>query len=316
MIRICFFNHFHNGDSFAVKQFMVDLSKKLPGDYSYTHFNHPKILSDLSIPYTQMPDFMVTANNKWPAHETSFETFIEHDGVLYINTWIGCYIDEIAPVKRGIIAHQFDINWKSYYRVWQSIYSELSSRAGVELSLEPEVEAYYPSIDYSKFDVTGYENFVKKYRRNSKILISNGPALSGQSLTNTDMSDILSDLAANFPKVAFICTKKFETTCENIFFTDDIQERIGSDMNEISYLSTYCDAIIGRNSGPFLFTNTRENLAKKTFVAFSRDDRECFPHKCSTKDFRYVRDKSNKEMKIAIEEVLKGLKSVFSLPNK
>ena len=44
------------------------------------------------------------------------------------------------------------------------------------------------------------------------------------------------------------------------------------DLNEISYLSLFCDTIIGRASGPYVFTQVKENLynPNKTFLAFTR----------------------------------------------
>jgi hypothetical protein len=122
------------------------------------------------------------------------------------------------------------------------------------------------------------------------------------------MSAIICDLAAKYQDTAFICTYTFACDLPNVYFTDLIQERIGSDLNEISYLSTYCDAIVGRNSGPFLFTNTKENLASKTFLAFSRDHRECFPYECETKDFRYIRDRSDTVMVDALVQLIEDFK--------
>ena len=49
-------------------------------------------------------------------------------------------------------------------------------------------------------------------------------------------------------------------------------------MNEISYLSTFCDLIIGRNSGPFCFASNKENInsINKTFYAFNDRKTDCF----------------------------------------
>ena len=47
-------------------------------------------------------------------------------------------------------------------------------------------------------------------------------------------------------------------------------------MLEISYISTFCDVIIGRASGPHCFTHTKENLlnTKKTFISICNNKNE------------------------------------------
>ena len=44
------------------------------------------------------------------------------------------------------------------------------------------------------------------------------------------------------------------------------------DLNEISYLSNYCDLIVGKNSGPFVYTLTKENFKNSniTFISFNK----------------------------------------------
>ena len=59
---------------------------------------------------------------------------------------------------------------------------------------------------------------------------------------------------------------------KNISYTSDI---IGTkqepDLQEISYLSTLVDVIIGKNSGPYVFCETYDNYMDKdkTFVSFN-----------------------------------------------
>ena len=54
-----------------------------------------------------------------------------------------------------------------------------------------------------------------------------------------------------------------------------------NDLNEISYLSTFCDVIIGKESGPFAFCTIKDNLMNenKTFINFcDRNDWVWFPY--------------------------------------
>jgi hypothetical protein len=148
-----------------------------------------------------------------------------------------------------------------------------------------EKEFYLPSIDYSKFETKNIDDYISANGDAKKILICNGPVKSGQSF-NPNMKEQLEEVADKHPNVHFICTQKFETSKLNILFTDHIiadtegsdkrapwedrQDNI-CDMHEISYLSTLCDAIVGKNSGPFVFCETKENYMNpaKKFLSFN-----------------------------------------------
>jgi hypothetical protein len=58
----------------------------------------------------------------------------------------------------------------------------------------------------------------------------------------------------------------------NIHFTDDIFSDVqNGDINEIAYLSTKAFLIMGKNSGPFMFTHIQENILdpNKIFMSMS-----------------------------------------------
>jgi hypothetical protein len=89
------------------------------------------------------------------------------------------------------------------------------------------------------------------------------------------MSKFLIPIAENNRDVDIICTNKFKTVLPNIKFTSDIiKSTKDTDLLEISYLSTFCDVIVGKNSGPYVFceTFTNYNNPNKTFVSFNRGD--------------------------------------------
>ena len=68
---------------------------------------------------------------------------------------------------------------------------------------------------------------------------------SGQAI-NFDFSIIINTLANIFKEYNFICTtNNFIGQTDNIFFTDNIIKKNNDDLNEIAYLSKYCDVIIG-----------------------------------------------------------------------
>lgn len=275
MGTINFFNFFHNGDMFVSKEFIRQIVLELPEfNFGYYHLNHPKTTIDLKIPHLGSPCFKQNIK------------FIEDSNVLNINTWIGAY----HPIHTNEPPHFWNggINYICLYNTWKFIFEKINSYFNVNLKIKDSPNDYIPTIDYDLFDVSDAKKFLKKRKNTKKILFSNGIAMSGQSF-GEDMSHIINDFGLKYPQHDFICTKKFQTDLKNIFFTDDIFVSItetsdiktlwndrktqNCDLNEISYLSKFCDMIVGKNSGPFIFCMTKENFLdpSKTIISFNRD---------------------------------------------
>jgi hypothetical protein len=229
------------------------------------HFNHPKLTRDLNIPVTGAPENL---DAKTP--------FYQDEGVLYINTWIGCFWD--------IFCEHGGINMNSLWHQWDKILDTINGHFNTEISLRADKESYLPKIDFTKFDVSSIDEFLKTHT-NKKILICNGPPKSGQSFSD-NMQDFINLAAEESPNIDFICTTKFDTTLNNVLFTDDIivdnevedkrapwedREVNNCDLQEISYLSEHCDAIVGKNSGPFVFCETYNNYMNpnKKFLSYN-----------------------------------------------
>ena len=131
---------------------------------------------------------------------------------------------------------------------------------------------FIPTVDYSYFKIEGIKNYLLSNKR-KKVLVCNGAVVSKQA-KNFSFNGIVNNIAKSNPDVDFIMTEKFYSTTKNIFFTDDLIGKQGNDLNEISYLSLYCDCIVGRSSGPYIYSMVKENLlnAEKTFICFSDDE--------------------------------------------
>ena len=266
MSKIVFFNHYHRGDLLTHKEFIRQLQSELPDfTFEYMHFNHPKLTRDLNIPVTGAPENL---DAKTP--------FYQDDGVLYINTWIGCFWD--------IFCEHGGINMNSLWHQWDKILDTINGHFNTEISLRADKESYLPKIDFTKFDVSSIDEFLKTHT-NKKILICNGPPKSGQSFSD-NMQDFINLAAEESPNIDFICTTKFDTTLNNVLFTDDIivdnevedkrapwedREVNNCDLQEISYLSEHCAAIVGKNSGPFVFCETYNNYMNpnKKFLSYN-----------------------------------------------
>lgn len=303
-MRICFFNYFHNGDLLATKEFVREFMQNIPAEYYYAHNKHPKNLADLRINQIPIPEGL--------PHNIKFAS---SEDVLFINTWVGAYSKSHCntDVPYGI---QFDgidlgedgICWKSYHKQFNYILSVVDKCIDGAYSITRSAEEYAHSIDFSIFNVSQVDEFLLKHDPEKTILFSNGLVESSQTLINNDMSAWINFLSKEFPNINFVCTKKFEPSSKNIFFTDDIiNSPDGHDMNEIAYLSSKVNKIIGRNSGPFLFTNMKSNLlsGSKTFLALGDYYTQCFPafldFPCN---FKFVRDESESIVLDSIRSVL------------
>ena len=256
MKSICFFNHYHNGDLFHSKGFVKDIISSIDTKFYYAHSMSPIVLSDLNVEHINSPNISI------------FTKFENTDDTVYVNTWIGCYDN---PDK---CACTLNFN----YKIYGEIYEYLNKCFSSNLKLK-SIENYFPSIDYSKFNCSNVDFFVESAPQ-QKVLFCNGPCLSGQSSYTGDMSTIIESCAIKFPEKVFIATYKFATQLKNIKFTDDIIRLNKCDLNEISYLSKFCDLIVGRNSGPFCFCTVDENInnPKKIFYAFGERETHCFYH--------------------------------------
>lgn len=93
------------------------------------------------------------------------------------------------------------------------------------------------------------------------------------------MQSIIETLAVKYPTDTFVATELFETTMSNIYFTDSIFQK-NCDMCEISYLSTKVNVVVGKNSGPFTYANTKQNLQDPTkkLVCFSHKPEDTLPY--------------------------------------
>lgn len=265
--KIVFFNHYHRGDLLTHKEFIRQLREELPEcDYEYMHFNHSKLTRDLDIPKVGEPSNL---DHKTP--------FYQDGETLYINTWIGCHWDIFC--KNG------GINMHSLWEQWNTMLDTINPFFGTDIKLRTEKESYLSTIDFTRFNVSSIDEFVKFSGEHKRVLVCNGAPKSGQSF-NSDMKEFLAPLADKYVDTHFICTQKFDSAYKNIFFTDDIildtdvedkrapwedRELNNCDLQEISYLSERCDLIIGKNSGPFVFCETKNNYmdSTKQFLSFN-----------------------------------------------
>jgi len=252
--KIVFFNNCNNGDLHYSREFLKYLKKSLPNKELYvSHFKCPDILKDVGITYNLIDTRSIL--------QTPFHT---NKDVLFVNTWIG--------VENGKWISQGSCTLKNNYKLFENIASNL----GVTLLSE---ENYIPSIDYDKFNIRNL-NF-----NGNNIFISNGPVLSGQS-KNFDFAPIINKLAEKYFYCNFFVTQPFETNFSNVIDANKFFYANGkSNLNQLSYLSTFCSIIVGRASGPYCFIHTKQNMYDKNKIYIVCGEREGECHWATLSDY-------------------------------
>lgn len=233
--KLIFYNHFHNGDIHSARNFVKDIMSKI--EYSetiYYHENSSTILKDIYLKHIK---------DKYPTSEL----FIENDNEIIINTWF--------HTQHGHRHHQCTL--EALYYNFTIIYKNL------DIKLEP-IEYYIPTVDYNKFKIENIDNFFNDRKYKKYVYMANGPIRSFQSMEE-NMDRVIGEISKNKDNLIIIANdSNFKDT--NVIESKDI---IGSkgidDLNENSYLTTKCDVIIGRESGPYFFSYVKENTSSDLY---------------------------------------------------
>ena len=256
---ICFFNYYHNGDVFSGKGYMQNLITMMPWlKFQHAQVNSLKTMRDLACEHIEVKTIPFVPHNV---------RYMDMNGVLYINTWVGAYGNAVIPMG------QHHANWASLYTMWMHIYDVIEQVWSVKLPRSNNPIQYIGQTDWKAYDINLADQWLGQHT--DVVLICNGRVRSTQSNLEL-MEPTLKELSRDFPAISFVCTSKFDTTgfdrTDNIYFTEDIFAGVeGGDINEIAYLSTKAFLVAGKNSGPFMFTHVVENILdpNKIFVSLS-----------------------------------------------
>ena len=154
--------------------------------------------------------------------------------------------------------------------IYRRFFSETFS---FDIPTDPNI--YLPRINYPLFEIEKIQK-VSKYLKKKNILIDNCSPKSGQS-QHFDFGPVINKLAASYPEMNFFVLNPVADIKRenNIFFVGEIFDG-PSNLNEFSYLSLFCDIIIGRTSGPWMHTIVAENIQdeNKTFICFCKKEIE------------------------------------------
>jgi hypothetical protein len=192
---------------------------------------------------------------------------VKIENTLYINTWVGSQWD--------IFCEHGGINMNTFYDQWGLLFKAINKFFDSNLELYSKKEKYLPVIDWNSICQTSKKEIdkwvVPHNKKRKKVLICNNNPISGQSFSS-NMQEWIEPLAKSNPDVQFILTDAIDKTMKNISYTYSIStNKNESDLREISYLSTMCDVIIGKNSGPYVYCETYTNYMNKDkkFISYN-----------------------------------------------
>jgi hypothetical protein len=243
MKSIKLFNNYHNGDIFYSRLITQNLKDLF--DIEYYH----------STPLSQFEDFKnVKEYGNSLLHSSNSTSFI-------FDTWVG---QNNAEFLKDTLC--------SFY-TGKKILINIFNKLGLSI---PKDEDLIPYVDYDnlknidevKNKLSNYDGFL------IKILISNNNVQSGQSL-NFDFNPIINTLSDMYPNYLFLITNPTSIKKDNVIYIKNITGN-DFDLLYISFISTKCDIIIGRASGPFCYCHVKENLLdkNKTFISLTHNEIE------------------------------------------
>jgi hypothetical protein len=235
---IRFYNKGGRGDLHVSRGFVDDIAKNTDLKVFYHHQYNQSILKDISIQQEPLNDGL-----------NEHDTMIYKYGTIYFNTSYGMN-------KPTTLQCLYD-NFTSLYDL---------------LNIKQKSLIYYlPKIEYNQFDRDKIDNFIegKKY-----VLMCNNQVVFGK-MDNFDMNPLINLVSKKYRNITFIVTNDDvyinykRIRHKNVVYFKDIVEK-DDNLNEISYLSTKCNIIIGRNSGPHTFCYVEDNMNRAaSFVSFS-----------------------------------------------
>jgi|ERR1700722_3843005 len=255
--RVVFWNNWHNGDVHLSRGFVKQIMRKVHSiepsiSFCYAHPNDPMLLSDIpNLSYDREPLTFLDPH----------QSLMMKDETVFVNTW---YDQQHQRFSREFGILTFDALYVIFNEACRQLFGFMLPECSDQLS------DFFPSIDYRAFDIHHAKEWLSSHPE-KKVLIENGDALSGQA-HNFQMLPIIEQLAKERPNVSFVLSKKEKSILSNVFWTDDIIQKEGkTDLNEISFLSTHCDVIVGKASGVFSFSLVQENFFERqtSFLCFS-----------------------------------------------
>lgn len=239
--RLIFYNHFGAGDIFESREFVKEWMSIIPARlYEYAHGKNPRILLDIpQLQYKEPTVHMDASRDVWD----------DGHGNLYVNTWIGRDGRYVLP---GI-----GCTVEGLYRM----HNDMLKVYNFDL-LSGQPKDYIPDINYDVYNISKAAELMKQ-TPGKWVFIDNGLVQSMQA-QNFPFNPVIEEVAKRNPDCNLLCTHEFRTEQTNIYFTNWYTGGVGFDLNEVSFMSLFCDVLIGRNSGPHVYTQVWKNVSNSS----------------------------------------------------
>lgn len=252
--NLVFFNQWRNGDCFICKEYVRDIVDHFSSDVDifYAHNNHPNIVGDLSVKFITLNDI--------PKMDTFMPMGLDtNTKTMYINTWVGCWIGKHMGNKDHA-------NFYILHDMWKNMYDAL------DIEMKGNYNHYLPTIHWDNFNLSEPTEYINRIGNKQMIFFSNGKQQSEQSSMG-DMSKTIRILAEKFKDIEFYATDPVDFEAPNL----TVCKHESGFLNQLSYISRRANIIVGKNSGPFTYAHTKENISNpnKTFMCFSHKLKDC-----------------------------------------
>jgi len=272
--KIVFFNGHQHGDlanNRGVVNYITPYLKEL--DLFCVHMKNPDSIyfnDNVKIhnPSTY-PDSKLLSTHIGHIKFCGFQSTVAND-TLFINLWIG-----LSPsFKDNRKDTGIGITRQSLMNQTIEIINIIKQHTNIEIPYPTDAKQTMPSsIKHPTKNHKEIEHFTQKVLPNyrKKILISNGHVESCQC-PPFNIGDLLiqGGIVQKYRDVLFILTAESQqTSSNNIVLINNIVPI--PNLNEIDYISRYCDVLITRASGPGCMFSTQENFydTSKTFISFT-----------------------------------------------
>lgn len=250
--KIIFYNFFHNGDIHVSRTLVKWVSENVEAkEYEYHHNNSESLLADLpKIKYKKL-------ELDWSFHDKGW--FIKNN-ILYGNTWYHAYNAMFSNEGMTLI------------NLYKSFSKGMLDSCGKKLS--ENILEYLPSIDFSFINKDAIDKNIPK--NDNLIFIANCEPLSGSDQSTKDIDSMILETINMFPNAMYLITNPTKIRHDNMIMVENIVERSWDNLNELSYVSTFCKVIVGVGSGPQTFSLIDVNLldSNKKFINYVNFD-EC-----------------------------------------
>ncbi len=255
--RLTVYNHFGIGDLFESREFVLEWMRQLNVEDVEYACRYPAVFEDLPQIKTRevTPDLPLRGS------------ISRKNGHYILNSWIGALNAETQPRGDYVLWPGVGCTVEHIHRM----HHDYMKRAGLRGLTKPPQD-FLTMIDYSRINTGKVDEFRERIRWRF-VLVCNGKTGSGHA-ANFSMAEMVGLMPVQ-SSVSYLLTERAELNRPDVFFTDDITERGDRcDVLAISYLSTFCDVIVGRCSGAQMVCETKENWMNesKTLLSFTEHD--------------------------------------------